>query len=55
MTSEHQHEWIPEQYDSLVPFRNVVFKIQHCKCGAIKMLTAYGWRVYKDNKMLVLS
>ncbi len=48
----HRHNFIEEKYDELAPHRNVLFKISHCSCGATKMLTVYGWRIYKDGKII---
>ena len=44
----HAHKWTPETGND---FRVIVLKIHHCECGAIKLLTHYGWRVLDKGRL----
>lgn len=53
---KHKHVWIEEKKEDsnhpAIQFRQTL-NISHCECGAMKMLTAYGWRViisYAPNR-----
>jgi len=46
---EHKHNFKEWEGDS---YRVTIFKTASCECGATRMLTQYGWRVYKDGSII---